>query len=83
MYIYLLYIIISIISSEKTFIFKYGGEKYMLYVTGDTHGDFERFFQPELKKLKKGDTLFVCGDFGFIWDDSETEQKMLKKLGSQ
>lgn len=55
----------------------------MLYVTGDTHGDFERFFQPELKKLKKGDTLFVCGDFGFIWDDSAMEKKMLKKLGSQ
>ena len=55
----------------------------MLYVTGDTHGDFERFFQPELKKLKKGDTLFICGDFGFIWDDSSMEKKMLKKLGSQ
>ena len=55
----------------------------MLYVTGDTHGDFERFFQPEMKKLKKGDTLFICGDFGFIWDDSATEKKMFKKLGSQ
>ncbi|MBQ7579899.1 MAG: metallophosphoesterase [Clostridia bacterium] len=55
----------------------------MLYVTGDTHGDFERFFQPGLKKLKKGDTLFICGDFGFIWNNSSTERKMLKKLGSQ
>ena len=44
----------------------------MLYVTGDTHGDYERFTSSALKKLKKGDTLFICGDFGFIWDGSNT-----------
>ena len=32
------------------------------------HGDFERFKLPAMKKLKKGDTLIICGDFGFLWD---------------
>ena len=53
----------------------------MLYVTGDTHGDYERFTSSALKKLKKGDTLVICGDFGFIWDGSKNEEKMLKKIG--
>ncbi len=55
----------------------------MLYVTGDMHGNINRFSQPELKKLKKNDTLFVCGDFGFIWDNSAKEQKNLKKISSK
>ena len=37
----------------------------MIYVTGDTHGDIDRFKAPELKKLRSGDTLIICGDFGF------------------
>lgn len=53
----------------------------MLYVTGDTHGDYERFTSSALKKLKKGDTLFICGDFGFIWNGSKNEEKLLKKIG--
>ena len=54
----------------------------MLYVTGDTHGDYERFTSSALKKLKKGDTLFICGDFGFIWDGSKNEEKLLKKISN-
>lgn len=53
----------------------------MIYVTGDMHGDFKRFSNPQLKKLKKGDTLIVCGDFGFVWDNSKKEQRILKKIG--
>ena len=53
----------------------------MIYLTGDLHGDFERFRSKEMKKLKKGDTLIVCGDFGFVWDGSKKEQSILKKLG--
>lgn len=52
----------------------------MIYVTGDTHGDFERFKDPQMKKLHRGDTLIICGDFGFIWDGSEREKNVLKKL---
>ena len=55
----------------------------MLYVTGDTHGDYERFTSSKIKKLKKGDILFICGDFGFIWDGSKKEEKLLKKIGKQ
>ena len=43
----------------------------MIYFTGDLHGDYDRFKSKELKKLKKGDTLIVCGDFGFLWDGSK------------
>lgn len=52
----------------------------MLYVTGDTHGDIERFKTKIVKSLKKTDTLIVCGDFGFLWDSSLGEQKILKWL---
>lgn len=55
----------------------------MIYVTGDTHGDITRFKAKELKKLKKNDILIICGDFGFIWDNSKQEQKHLKWLGKQ
>ena len=55
----------------------------MIYVTGDTHGDINRFKASEMKKLRKGDTLIVCGDFGFIWDGSKREASALKKLASK
>ena len=52
----------------------------MVYITGDMHGDPKRLSDPALRRLKKGDTLLVCGDFGFIWDGSTAEQCLLKKL---
>lgn len=55
----------------------------MVYITGDTHGDIERFASSKVRNLKKGDTLIVCGDFGFLWDDSKQEQKILKKLSNK
>lgn len=55
----------------------------MIYVTGDLHADLERFKCKAIKKLKKGDTLIVCGDFGFVWDGSKKEQKLLKWLGKR
>lgn len=55
----------------------------MVYVTGDMHGDIDRFKTPAAKKLKKGDTLIICGDFGFIWDGGKSEEKILKKLGNK
>ncbi|HAJ96503.1 MAG TPA: hypothetical protein DCO72_02030 [Ruminococcus sp.] len=54
----------------------------MVYVTGDMHGEFERFKAKELRKLKKEDTLIICGDFGFIWNGSKREQNTLKKIAS-
>ncbi len=41
-----------------------------LYITGDTHGDFQRF-QPkrfrEQNALTKDDVMLICGDFGGVW----------------
>ena len=55
----------------------------MVYVTGDLHGDLERFKAPAMKKLKKGDTLLICGDFGFLWTGSPAEEKILAKLSKK
>lgn len=55
----------------------------MIYFTGDTHGRTERFKDKNIKKLKKGDTLIICGDFGFIWDGSKQEEKFMKYLGKR
>ena len=55
----------------------------MIFITGDTHGDLSRFKKKELKKLRKGDSLIICGDFGFVWDGSNSEQKLLKWLGNR
>lgn len=55
----------------------------MIYVTGDTHGIASRFSDPRLKKLKQGDTLIVCGDFGFLWNGSKEEINVLKKLSKK
>jgi len=51
----------------------------MVYITGDTHGDYGRF--SKIKGIRKGDTLIVCGDFGFIWDGGKRENRLLKKIG--
>ena len=47
----------------------------MIYITGDTHGDIKRFKTRSAKKLTKDDILIVCGDFGFLWDESKKEKK--------
>ncbi|MGN0532516.1 MAG: metallophosphoesterase family protein [Eubacterium sp.] len=52
----------------------------MVYITGDMHGDLSLFKNPKLRKLNDDDFLIVCGDFGFLWDNSENEQKTLKQL---
>lgn len=53
----------------------------MVYITGDLHGEFERFKSDKIKRLKKDDFLIVCGDFGFIWDNSKKELRSRKKIG--
>lgn len=55
----------------------------MIYVTGDMHGILSRFDDPRLNKLKNGDTLIICGDFGFLWDGSKEEMSVLKKLSKK
>ena len=58
----------------------------MIFITGDTHGEVKRlsrraFHKSGLFYPRKGDTLLICGDFGFLWDGSRQEEKILKKLG--
>jgi len=58
-------------------------DENMIYITGDTHGDLNRFKHPMFKKIKKRDILIICGDFGFIWDGSNREKRILKWLGKR
>lgn len=55
----------------------------MVYVTGDTHGDIDRLFDRQWRKLKTGDTVIVCGDFGFLWNGDREEKDVIKYLGSR
>ncbi len=55
----------------------------MVYITGDIHGDLSRLSPDKLKFMKTHDTLIICGDFGFIWDDSKGEDKILRNLGKR
>ncbi len=53
----------------------------MIYVTADLHGERSRLRAKEIRKLKKGDTLIVLGDFGFLWHGTPKEKKALNRLG--
>lgn len=54
----------------------------MIYVTGDTYGDMMRLRRCGVH-LKKGDTIIVCGNFGFYCDKDKLAEKSLKWLGKQ
>ena len=55
----------------------------MIYFTGDMHGDGDRISRSALRNISEGDTLIVCGDFGFIWDNSHQEHRLLEKLSKR
>lgn len=57
--------------------------KITVYVTGDMHGSLERLYDKGFRKLKKGDVLIVCGDFGFIFDGSKTEKEVIDYLSKR
>lgn len=47
----------------------------MIYITGDTHGDFKRFSKKSLRKtltLTEEDYVIVCGDLGLCWERDKT-----------
>jgi len=54
----------------------------MIYVTGDIHGDLSVLGR-RTRRLRRGDTLIVCGDFGFVFDGSSKEKKLLRRLGKR
>ena len=50
----------------------------MIYITGDTHGDFSRFSSNNFldgKKLTKNDYVIILGDFGGFWNHVQTKQE--------
>ena len=52
----------------------------MIYITGDTHGDFRRFSRrifTEQEEMTKEDYVIIAGDFGGVWSqpDDESRQK--------
>lgn len=53
----------------------------MIYVTGDTHGDQSRMLRIEEETgIGDGDHLIVCGDFGYIFRNDQTENAFLDDL---
>ena len=55
----------------------------MIYITGDIHGDRKRLSWLKLRNLKEGDTLIICGDFGFLWENTTAEQNYIMSLGKR
>lgn len=58
----------------------------MIYLTGDTHGDFSRFSTkkfPEQKHMTKDDYVIILGDFGGIWADGPNERWWLEWLNGK
>lgn len=53
----------------------------MIYITGDCHGNFERFNRsifPEQDEMTKEDYVIICGDFGGVWSkDKESKQETM------
>ncbi len=64
-----------VIMMKKIFI----GVMKVIYVTGDTHSEFNRF-KNKLFHASADDTVIICGDFGGLWDNSPTEHYWLKWL---
>lgn len=52
----------------------------MIYITGDVHGNTEKLSKTELSMLSAKDTLIICGDFGFIWNNDVKENQFLNRL---
>lgn len=55
----------------------------MVYVTGDTHGNFHRFSKenfPDQQAMTKEDIVIILGDFGGVWDNSIEERYWLEWL---
>ena len=51
----------------------------MIYATGDTHGNFQRFAPehfPEQAQMTRDDFMIICGDFGFVFAPEEYEGAM-------
>lgn len=50
-----------------------------IYITGDTHGDQGRFLQFDAT-INNGDYLIICGDWGYIFRNNNSETVFLDDL---
>ena len=59
----------------------------MIYITGDTHGEYGRFSNKRMKKhgmeLTEKDYVIVCGDFGLCWAKDRTFEYNCKNLAEK
>lgn len=59
----------------------------MIYITGDTHGDFTRFSAKRLRRtgmeLTKEDYIIICGDFGLCWAKDKTFEYHCKNFAEK
>ena len=54
-----------------------------VYITGDTHGDFQRFTTrnfPQLKGMNRDDYIIITGDFGGVWAGEQVDRHDLDWL---
>ena len=57
-----------------------------IYITGDTHGDFQRFgskYFPQQKEMSREEYVVIAGDFGGLWDGSQKDQYWLDWLNKK
>lgn len=54
-----------------------------VYITGDMHGCLERLYDRNFRRLKSGDILIVCGDFGYIFNGGKTEKQVIDYLAQR
>ena len=57
----------------------------MIFITGDLHGNIDKSKLntqsfPQQKELTKDDFVIIAGDFGGVWDESRSENWLLRWL---
>ena len=55
----------------------------MIFITGDTHADFNLRLGKRFFPATAEDYLIICGDFGGVWDDSPSERHWLDWLANR
>ena len=54
----------------------------MIYITGDTHAEFNRFSKKSFDATEN-DYVVICGDFGGVWNESSYQKYWLDWLASK
>lgn len=68
-------------------LIRYRWENGMIYIMGDTHGDFARFSAKRLRRvgmeLTQEDYIIICGDFGLCWAKDKTFEYHCKNFAEK